>query len=208
MRATALRGSNSIRRKLVQAVAQGATLASLATGASCSSDDVVSNEHAPNELNTPDAAANDSTANDATTIDARSDSTISNDPDATNAPDTNAEDSGSDSETTDAVPNGQAPESLRPYDIARLGCWGPSHDGGYIGQCCVKAHCYSPEGGAACASVEGVRAQPITPRFPPGSGTCGCRLGEGTDDSAAGPFATNPADPSRPAGECCYLIGS
>ena len=189
-----LPGSSLIRRKLMQAVVQGATLASLAAAASCSSDSVANNPQEPQDSNTPDATA--------TMNDSAPDVTTSNDPDAT------SNDSAPDNSTPPDAPD--APGSLPPYDVDRLGCWGPSFDGGYMGQCCVKAHCYTPEGGTGCATAQQIamRAFRTTPPYPPGSGTCTCRLGEGTQEYTAGPFAANPADPARPEGACCYLVGS
>jgi hypothetical protein len=111
--------------------------------------------------------------------------------------------------STDAAGD-SARESLPPYDLERLGCWGPHHDGGYMGQCCVKAHCYTPPAGAGGASAEQVAARScaLSPPYPPGSGGCTCKLGEGSSEFTAGPFASNSADPAKPDGECCYLVGS
>jgi hypothetical protein len=92
---------------------------------------------------------------------------------------------------------------LSPYRLEDLGCYGPVHDGGYMGQCCVSARCYTPDAGA-CLLPE--QAPPIP--LPPGSGTCGCEASESVAHTVSGPFAPNPEGMASPNGSCCYLVGS
>lgn len=96
--------------------------------------------------------------------------------------------------------------NLVPYALNGVGCWGPSHDGGYYGQCCADAHCYTPRDGSSCRPADNVRD--LLPQFPPGSGECNCNLAEDARTGVAGPFAPNPAHTPRTAGQCCYLVGS
>jgi hypothetical protein len=101
---------------------------------------------------------------------------------------------------TDAPPR---PELL-PYALEKVGCFGPSHDGGYYGQCCVSPLCYTPPAGSACAAADAI--QGAVGGLPPGSGTCPCAF-DGIQTGRAGPFAPNPQG-AAPAGECCYLVGA
>lgn len=111
---------------------------------------------------------------------------------------------------TDAGPR---PE-LSPYALDKVGCFGPSHDAGNYGQCCVSALCYTPPAGAACAAADAIQDKfpsddfgtEVLEGLPPGSGTCGCTL-DGLENGRAGPFAPN-LQGTAPAGECCYLVGS
>jgi len=87
--------------------------------------------------------------------------------------------------------------TLEPYDLDKVGCSGPFLDGGYYGQCCVKARC-QPKTGGECVEAKTL--------LWPGSGTCGCSVVDG-GSAVLGPYARNPnADDAE--GECCYLIGS
>lgn len=95
---------------------------------------------------------------------------------------------------------------LVPYESSGVGCWGPSHDGGYYGQCCADAHCYTPSDGASCRPPDKVRD--VLSEFPPGSGGCNCPVAEGAETGVVGPFAPNPAHTPRTPGTCCYLVGS
>jgi hypothetical protein len=92
---------------------------------------------------------------------------------------------------------------LEPYPLDDVGCFGPSFDAGYEGQCCTSAHCYTPSGGGCV----GVDERPPIP-LPPGSGTCGCPAGQGQADAVRGPYAPNPGGMPLEAGTCCYLVGS
>lgn len=80
-----------------------------------------------------------------------------------------------------------------PYPTP-LGCYGPSHDSGYYGQCCEKAACIAPINGACPPATQ---ASQVIPGYPPGSGSCSC-------GDNKGPFAPNAAN----EGACCYLFGS
>ncbi|WP_437875771.1 hypothetical protein [Sorangium sp. So ce513] len=111
------------------------------------------------------------------------------------------------SESTTAGPGGggetdppDASAPMEPYPEPT--CVGPSHDGGYYGQCCYKVHCAAPVDGACPAAVE---AKPHLQGLPPGSGACMCDgTGEGGAGSIQGPYANR--DASDPA-SCCYLVG-
>lgn len=91
------------------------------------------------------------------------------------------------------------------YALDDLGCAGPVHDGGYYGQCCVEALCYSPNAGACMVATDPLLPSTLS-GFPPGSGSCSCsELGMA---AVAGPYAPNPNNPDEPDGTCCYLVGS
>jgi hypothetical protein len=92
---------------------------------------------------------------------------------------------------------------LERYPLDQVGCFGPSFDGGYDGQCCTSAHCYTPSEGTCLGVDEG----PPIP-LPPGSGTCGCSAGQGQSDAVRGPYAPNPGGMPLEDGMCCYLVGS
>lgn len=115
-----------------------------------------------------------------------------------------------DSGSPDAATRPDASMSARrptvPYEVADLTCWGEDHVGGYMGRCCVEAHCYTPEKSALCAAAS--MAQPHLEQFPPGSGSCGCNLGPDTDVGVAGPFAPVAGNTPETEGECCYLVGA
>src|SRR5262245_28251030 len=66
--------------------------------------------------------------------------------------------------TTQAMADASLPTT--PYPLDRLGCWGENHDGGYHGQCCVSARCYTPAAGTGCAA----EVPPV--ELPGGSGVC------------------------------------
>jgi len=109
------------------------------------------------------------------------------------------------------------PTALEAYSLDQVGCFGPTHDGGYYGQCCFKASCYTPTAGESCASTEAILANanaPIGQRkgpgigLPPGSGSCGCSLPDEDRPALAGPFASNPAHTPEQAGSCCYVLGA
>jgi hypothetical protein len=126
-------------------------------------------------------------------------------------PDHPTPDASQDADTpTDAPPR---PE-LVPYALDKLGCFGPSHDAGFYGQCCVSPLCYTPAAGSACAAADAIQDKFPSDDFgtdeldglPPGSGTCACAF-DGIQTGRAGPFAPNPRG-TAPAGECCYLVGS
>jgi hypothetical protein len=93
---------------------------------------------------------------------------------------------------------------LEPYPMAEVGCFGPTHTGGYEGQCCISARCYTPDAGA-CVGPPAER--PPIP-LPPGSGTCGCSPDNPAEEVLAGPYAPNPDGMASPEGTCCYLVGS
>jgi hypothetical protein len=93
--------------------------------------------------------------------------------------------------------------ALEPYALDDLGCLGPTLDGGYDGQCCVSALCYTPAEGACLAASE----RPPIP-LPLGSGTCSCPVGEGSNLTVRGPYAPNPGGSPSQDGTCCYLVGS
>jgi len=92
---------------------------------------------------------------------------------------------------------------VTPYSVEDLGCSGPVQDGGYFGQCCTSARCYTPLEGACLTPDQG----PPIP-YPPGSGTCGCAVRDGTGLTVSGPYAPNPDGMESPEGTCCYLVGS
>lgn len=91
------------------------------------------------------------------------------------------------------------------YAISDLGCSGPVHDGGYYGQCCVEALCYTPSSGA-CMAANDPMIRSTLPGFPPGSGSCSCA--EVGGEAVRGPFARNADNPNETDGSCCYLVGS
>jgi len=94
---------------------------------------------------------------------------------------------------------GETGQALVPYPIGSLGCSGPEHDGGYYGQCCAEALCYTPEDGSECAEPEDAPHRLGTFY---GSGSCLC------GDAIQGPFAANPAHEPEKPGTCCYVIAS
>jgi hypothetical protein len=69
--------------------------------------------------------------------------------------------------------------------------------GPYYGSCCTDLHCYTPTAGTcvAAASLSPHQQPELTPRLPPGSGTCMC-------GTTLGPFA------SADSTQCCYVVGS
>jgi len=89
---------------------------------------------------------------------------------------------------------------LSPYPVGALGCSGPEHDGGYYGQCCAEALCYTPDDGSECVASE---AAPNKLGTFYGSGSCLCGA-----EPIRGPFAANPAHDPAQAGTCCYVISS
>jgi len=95
---------------------------------------------------------------------------------------------------------GSSAQQLTPYPVSGLGCSGEVHDGGYYGQCCADALCYTPEDGKACVAADS--APEKLGKFY-GSGACLCGA-----ESLRGPFAPNPAHEPRKAGTCCYVISS
>lgn len=106
----------------------------------------------------------------------------------------------------DAGHEGGVTSDAGTYELTELGCSGPEYDGGYYGQCCVDALCYTPTGGGACMTAIDPLLYSTVPGFPPGSGSCACSPTGG--DAVAGPFAPNPNNPDEPNGTCCYLVGS
>jgi len=100
---------------------------------------------------------------------------------------------------------GDGPVALAAYPLEQIRCEGPSFDGGFYGQCCFEAHCYTPEAGSDCAPATSNELSSLLPEYPPGSGSCGCMAEE---FPTTGPFA--PRDDATPAsaGACCYVIGS
>lgn len=89
---------------------------------------------------------------------------------------------------------------LEPYPLEGLGCSGevyPDDSGGYSGQCCATAECYSPTDGVCPAPYEAGRENlPL----PVGSGTCEC------GDGVSGPYAPRNDHEPNSAGTCCYVI--
>lgn len=86
---------------------------------------------------------------------------------------------------------------LAAFPLDALVCTGPDYGtegGGYFGQCCADAMCYTPEPDAECLSAEMVRTQ----HFNFGSGNCNC-------GDVVGPFAP-PHDAGALEGECCYAV--
>ena len=75
-----------------------------------------------------------------------------------------------------------------------------------MGQCCVEAHCYTPDDGSGCVAEPPLQTtvRGLVP-LPPGSGSCSCSLADGTY-AVAGPFAPNPDAEAPTDGECCYLV--
>ncbi|HYP97348.1 MAG TPA: hypothetical protein VER96_01655 [Polyangiaceae bacterium] len=90
---------------------------------------------------------------------------------------------------------------LTPYPTTGLGCSGPVHDGGFYGQCCAEALCYTPADGSECAAPNDAPAKLGTFY---GSGSCLC----GEAPAIRGPFAANPTDEPKQPGSCCYVISS
>lgn len=102
---------------------------------------------------------------------------------------------------------------LEPFALDRLGCFGPSHDGGYYGQCCFDARCYTPPNGERCATADEVSASRSLIALPPGSGECGCGIQDEGRPYISGPFAPNLASANDAGsvgstGSCCYVVGS
>jgi hypothetical protein len=92
---------------------------------------------------------------------------------------------------------------LSPYPLEEIGCFGQDYGGGYVGQCCIAAQCYTPEVGG-CLPADA--PPPIW--LPPGTGECGCTHERVEDYGIAGPYAPNPNDTPASEGTCCYLVGS
>lgn len=92
--------------------------------------------------------------------------------------------------------------SLEPYDVSALGCYGPDHDDGYYGQCCVDAACYTPDGDEPCAEPKEARAN-LAELLPEETGECSCPAGP-DQDVVIGPYAAARDNDER----CCYLAGS
>jgi hypothetical protein len=91
-------------------------------------------------------------------------------------------------------------QQLAPYPVEALGCSGPVHDGGYYGQCCAKARCYTPEVGTECVAPDAA-PEKLGTSF--GSGSCLCGA-----TPVQGPYANNPAHDPEEAGTCCYVVSS
>ena len=94
---------------------------------------------------------------------------------------------------------GDAGQQLMPYPESALGCAGPEYDGGYYGQCCTDALCYTPNDGGDCVAAN---AAPEKLGTFYGSGSCLC------GDGIQGPFANNPTHQPKEPGRCCYVISS
>lgn len=101
--------------------------------------------------------------------------------------------------------NGPGPGALEPYPLEQIRCEGPTLDGGYFGQCCFRAHCYTPEAGGACVPATSDELYTLLPAYPPGSGTCGCMTEE---FPTTGPFAARDGATPASAGTCCYVLGA
>lgn len=94
------------------------------------------------------------------------------------------------------------PVALKAYEASALGCYGPEHDDGYFGQCCVDVVCYEPEGNADCMPPKEARAE-LDDLLPAETGDCSCPVADGREN-LEGPYAPGAADEGR----CCYLSGS
>lgn len=94
---------------------------------------------------------------------------------------------------------GETGQQLTPYPVGTLGCTGPEHDGGYYGQCCAEALCYTPDDGSECVGPDEA-PQKLNTFY--GSGSCLC------GDAIQGPFAENPTHEPEKPGTCCYVIAS
>jgi len=103
--------------------------------------------------------------------------------------------------TGGAGTGGGSSQQLTPYPVSALGCTGPEHDGGYFGQCCADALCYTPDDGSECVPPNEAPSK-LGESY--GSGSCLC----GGEDSIQGPFAANPSHEPEKAGTCCYVIAS
>jgi hypothetical protein len=181
-------------RELRDSIHAGAALAALTLATGCSGKDVTRTDIATGDPPTTTPANTTTTTTTTTTISDPSDGAVS----ATDA---------SDAATPDLLPR-------ETYALAQLGCFGPSHDDGYYGQCCFEAHCYAPEAGAACLAAADRAGLHSKIHLPLGSGSCGCSV-QGDHPEIAGPFASNPADHSTAdaggssrSGGCCYVVGS
>jgi hypothetical protein len=177
-------------RELRESIHAGAALAALTLAAGCGGKDV-----AGTEVRTADHPST-------TPVDTPTTTT----PDVTDA-------ATSTPGATDAATSPNLPRET--YSLAQIGCFGPGYDGGYYGQCCFEAHCYTPGAGEACLGAENTPALRGKIRLPGGSGECGCSVPEQGGESLSGPFASNPADHSEGdaggtlrSGSCCYVVGS
>ena len=151
-------------RELRESIHAGAALAALTLAAGCSGEEVASTE-----VRTPDHPST-------TLVNSPTDATDA----ATSTPD-----------ATDAATSPDLPQE--PYSLAQIGCFGPGYDGGYYGQCCFEAQCYTPEAGEACLAAEDTPTLRGKLRLPVGSGDCGCNVPEQGREYLTGPFASNPA---------------
>ena len=174
-------------RELRESIHAGAALAALTLAAGCGGKDVASPE-----VRTADHSST-------TTVDTM---TTDGTKAVTSTP-----------EASDAATSPNLPQQT--YSLAQLGCFGPGYDGGYYGQCCFEAQCYTPEAGEACLGAEDGQALRSKIRLPLGSGDCGCNVPEQGREYLTGPFASYPADNSEGdaggdprSGSCCYVIGS
>lgn len=101
---------------------------------------------------------------------------------------------------------GGVSEPLTPYPVNALGCSGPSLEGGFYGQCCAEALCYTPETGSDCAAPSDA-PEKLGKSY--GSGRCLCTpVGTEGIEAIGGPFAANPAHTPEQPGSCCYVISS
>ncbi|HTU60487.1 MAG TPA: hypothetical protein VMF89_18680 [Polyangiales bacterium] len=192
----------ALRAQLTLGVRHGVALASLSLGGSCTGEQdlvVDAGASAPVESAEPSSERFDQSVvshDDATSLDLPKDSGAALDAAVFALP-------GPDAQTSPI--NAAVRPGLEPYALNKLGCFGPVHDSGYYGQCCVSALCYTPESGAACAPKDEVSR--LLPGYPPGSGACGCSTDPVTGSASDGPYARNAADDAG-LGECCYLVGS
>jgi hypothetical protein len=107
----------------------------------------------------------------------------------------------------DAALETDAAQTLVPYAIDRIDCYGEDHGNGtfgYHGRCCATARCYTPSDGAACAS----RARGVVSGLPTGSGSCDCAMTAGLSETDQGPYAPNPEHTPASEGSCCYLVAA
>ena len=94
---------------------------------------------------------------------------------------------------------GEGNQPLAPYPVNTLGCSGPEHNDGYLGQCCATALCYTPDDGSECVAPDAAPGK--LGKFY-GSGSCLC------GPSIQGPFAKNPTHEPTMAGTCCYVVSA
>jgi hypothetical protein len=203
-----------LRRTLALAVTQGTALAALGAGAGCGGNSERLREGATGDTGGSNATGGTSTGGTTATggSSARGGSsaggsTATGGSSTGGSPARGGSSTGGSTATGGRGAEGGEPSggssALEPYPLDALGCFGPILDGGYKGQCCTTARCYTPDAGTCV----GPQAGPPIP-LPPGSGSCGCLTTDDANSAVRGPYAPNSEGMASPEGSCCYLVGS